>query len=143
MERIKVQLPEQFTFRTQLKIRVTDLNYGGHVGNDTFLSLLQEARLQYLQQHGYTELSFAGCGLIMADAAIEYKLELAQGDTIEISVAAAGFDKIGFDLFYQVQLLHETGNKIAAKAKTGMVCFDYAQKKKTAVPAEAVARLGA
>lgn len=141
MERIKLQLPEQFPFSTQLRIRVTDLNYGGHVGNDTFLSLLQEARLQYLQQFGYTELSFAGCGIIVIDAAIEYKLELAQGNVIEISVAAGGFDKIGFDLFYLVELLLPDGKKTAAKAKTGITCFDYALKKKVPVPAEAIHNL--
>ncbi len=137
-----MQLPEQFPFSTQLRIRVTDLNYGGHVGNDTFLSLLHEARLQYLQHHGYTELSLAGCGIIMADAAIEYKQELLQGHVIQVSVAAGGFDKMGFDLYYLVTLLLPEGNKIAAKAKTGIICYDYARQKKTGVPAEVVEKLG-
>ena len=56
-----------------MEIRVTDLNYGGHVGNDTILSLLQEARQQFLQSKGYAELEVESYGLIMADAMIEYK----------------------------------------------------------------------
>ncbi len=59
MERIKIQLPEKFSFSTTIKIRITDLNYGGHVGNDVFLSLIHEARQQFLIAHGYSELSFA------------------------------------------------------------------------------------
>ncbi|RFM26128.1 acyl-CoA thioesterase [Deminuibacter soli] len=141
MERVKVQLPDQFNFTARIPIRITDLNYGGHVGNDVFLSLLHEARQQFLLHHGYSELSFEGCGLIMADAAIEYKHELAHGDVVEIAVAATGFDKIGFDLYYRMELVHAGGNQLAAKAKTGMLCYDYAQKKKVPVPAAAIAEL--
>jgi len=36
MQRIKIDLPEFFSFTTPIKIRITDLNYGGHVGNDVF-----------------------------------------------------------------------------------------------------------
>ena len=141
MNRIKIELPEQFHFSTTINIRVTDLNYGGHVGNDSFLSLIQEARQQFLLSHGYEELSIAGVGLIMADVAIEFKKELNYGDAVKISVAADGFDKLGFDLFYKLELA--TGNEIqiAGKAKTGMLCFDYEQKKKMTVPEEVIQKL--
>lgn len=134
MERIKIQLPEHFNFSTVIKIRITDLNIGGHVGNDTFLSLMHEARHEFLKHHGYGELSFAGVGLIMSDAAIEYKQELSQGDEIKISVAADGFDKYGFDLFYKMEVMNTTENILAAKAKTGMHCFDYTNKKLARLP---------
>jgi acyl-CoA thioester hydrolase len=141
MERIKINLPTTFTFSTMLAVRITDLNYGGHVGNDSFFSLIHEARLQFLKQYGYSELSFAGMGLIMADAAIEFKKELSYGDTIKISVTADGFDKLGFDLFYQLEVEVEGKMIIAGKAKTGMRCFDYAIKKSVSVPPEAIEKL--
>lgn len=143
MNRIKIDLPETFLFATTLRIRVTDLNYGGHVGNDSFLSLIQEARQQYLLSHGYRELAIAGVGLIMADVAIEFKKELNYGDEIKISVAATGFDKLGFDLLYKMEVLQDDQWLLAGKAKTGMMCYDYALKKKTAVPEEVVAKLSA
>ncbi len=141
MERIKINLPEIFPFSTVLTIRITDLNYGGHVGNDSFLALIHEARQQFLNHYGYAELSFAGAALIMADVAIEYKKELGYGDTISISVAANGFDKLGFDLYYKLELVTSEGKVLAGKAKTGMMCFDYAAKKKVGVPEEAVKKL--
>ncbi|MCW3108938.1 MAG: hypothetical protein JWQ09_3444 [Segetibacter sp.] len=142
MERIKVAFPAVFHFSTTLTIRITDLNYGGHVGNDVFLSLVHEARLQYLQHFGYSELEFEGTGLIMADAAIEYKRELEYGDEVKISVAASGFDKLGFDIFYLLEV--KAGEKwlLAGKVKTGMVCFDYAAKKKVSVPKKAIEKMG-
>ncbi|CAN5200940.1 thioesterase family protein [soil metagenome] len=141
MERVKIKLPETFTFSTTLKIRITDLNLGGHVGNDTFLSLLHEARHEYLQHHGYGEINFEGVGLIMADAAIEYKRELRQGDRVKISVAADGFDKYGFDIFYKMEVVTDNETILAAKAKTGMLCFDYEQKKIAQLPEAAKLKL--
>src|SRR6476659_2414375 len=104
MERVKIHLPDTFAFSTSITIRITDLNYGGHVGNDIFLSLMQEARQQFLMSHGYKELSFEGYGLNLADASIEYKRELNHGDAIKISVALSGVDKYGFDLYYKMEI---------------------------------------
>lgn len=141
MNRIKINLPKDFSFVTSLKVRITDLNYGAHVGNDRILALLQEARQEYLLQFGYGELDFEGLGLIMADVAIEYKSEIKYGQTITISVQAADFDKLGFDLFYKMEIIAEPENIIAAKAKTGMVCYDYQTKKKTHIPEAALLKM--
>ncbi|SJZ96126.1 acyl-CoA thioesterase [Sediminibacterium ginsengisoli] len=141
MNRIRLSLPEDFYFSTELTIRITDLNYGGHVGNDAFLSLIHEARQQFLVSHGYTELGFAGYGLIMADVAIEYKKELNYGNSVRISVAAADFDRLGFDLYYKIELLTPENPILAGVAKTGMMCYDYTAGKKVSIPGEAIARL--
>ena len=142
MERIKINLPEIFSFSTNIPVRITDLNYGGHVGNDAFLSLIHEARMQFLHQFGYSEMNVAGVGLIMSDVGIEYKRELAYGDVVKISVAATGFDRLGFDLFYLIELIGEGDkNIIAGKAKTGMLCFDYTNKKKASIPALAIEKM--
>ena len=85
MARIKIDLPDNFSFTTSIQVRITDINYGGHVGNDAILSLVHEARMQFLKQLGYTELEFAGVGLIMADAAIEFRNELFYGDVVIVS----------------------------------------------------------
>jgi len=141
MERVKINLPEKFSFSTIINIRITDLNYGGHVGNDSFLSLIHEARQQFLIHYGYSELSFAGSALIMADVAIEYRKEISYGEAIKISVTANGFDKLGFDIFYLLEIIQPEKNIVAGKAKTGMMCYDYAAKKKATVPEEAVNKL--
>ena len=141
MERVKVSLPTSFLFSTTLSIRITDLNYGGHVGNDVFMSLVHEARQQFLLHHGYSELSFAGTSLIMADAAIEYKHELAYANEVRISVAAIGFDKMGFDIYYLIEVKKDERWTLAGKVKTGMLCFDYSAKKIVGVPQEAAEKL--
>jgi acyl-CoA thioester hydrolase len=141
MARIRISVPESFSFSTIIPIRITDLNYGGHVGNDSILSLIHEARVQFLKHFGFTELDFAGTSLIMSDVAIEFRSEVFYGSSIKIMVTAGEFTRAGFDIFYQ--MVNAENNKLVAIAKTGMVCFDYTTRKVTAVPEQALAKLHA
>ncbi|WEK35413.1 MAG: thioesterase family protein [Candidatus Pseudobacter hemicellulosilyticus] len=141
MARIKISLPEQFSFTTLIPIRITDLNYGSHVGNDTILSLLHEARAQYLQHYGYSELSMAGKGLIMSDVGIEYKKELFYGDQLQASVTAAEFSKMSFDVYYKLEKIVDGRPILVVAAKTGMVCFDYTTRKIGTMPQEVIEKL--
>ena len=143
MARVKIDLPETFRFQTTIPIRITDLNYGGHVGNDRILSLIHEARVDYLQSLGFSELNMGGVSLIMADVAIEYKNELFHGDKLTIQVSAGDFTSSGFDLFYLLQKDDVNGRVLIAKAKTGMVCFDYSSRKVMRIPEPVKQRLTA
>lgn len=122
-------------------MRITDLNYGGHVGNDTILTFIHEARIQFLKNAGYSELEFAGVGMIMSDVMIEFKNELFYGDEIIASVAIGEFSKVGFDLFYKLEKEQNSTIILVATAKTGMVCYDYQKKKVVAVPEDAKTKL--
>jgi acyl-CoA thioester hydrolase len=134
MPRIKIDLPESFSFSTSLAVRITDLNYGGHVGNDTVLSFLHEARMRYLQSLGYSELNMEGVAMIMADAALIFKNEIMFGDELLISVHAAEFSRVGFDLIYKIEKKTEGQPTLVATAKTAMICYDYGLKKVVSLP---------
>jgi acyl-CoA thioester hydrolase len=123
MPRIKVNLPETFGFSVVVPVRITDLNYGGHLGNDALLSILHEARVQFLLHLSRPEVDRAtGQGHIMADVAIEYKGEAFHGDQLRIDMAVDDVQKYGFDIVYQVR--NQDGREVA-RAKTGLVSFDY------------------
>ena len=141
MQRIKIDLPPVFNFQVTIPVRITDINYGGHVGNDSVLSIMHEARMQFLKHHGYSELDFGGTGLIMNDVGIEFKNELFYGDSIIASVSAGGFSKVSFDLYYKFE--KQAGDKLVlvAAAKTGMICYNYDQKKISPVPDEAKTKI--
>ena len=139
MTRIKIQLPEMFHFFATIPVRITDLNYGGHVGNDTILSLIHEARIQFLEHYGYTEMKFEGYSLIMSDAGIEFKSELFYGETIKAYVTVSDFGRVGFNVYYKLVKDHK--ETIVAIARTGMICYDYQNKKIVSVPEKARAKL--
>ena len=142
MPRVKVALPDSFPFFTEIPVRITDLNYGGHLGNDALLGLLHEARVQFLRSLGL-ENDFdpvTKLGLIMVDVAVEYKGEAFHGDVLRVQMAAADPGKYGFDVVYHV---HNQAGKEIARAKTGMLCFDYNTHKLRLLPPELAAQVGA
>jgi acyl-CoA thioester hydrolase len=141
MARIKIEMPADFSFQTEIPIRITDLNYAGHVGNDIFLSIIHEARVQFLAHHQYKELDIEGAGLIMSDVAIEFKNEVFYGELIRVSVTAAGFSKVSFEIFYKLEKQSREKPVLVALAKTGMVCYNYQLKKMVAIPDRVRVRL--
>ena len=133
MSRVKIKFPEQKALYTlSVPVRIGDLNYGNHVGNDAILSIIHEARVQMLKQHGYTELSAGGVGLIMSDSAIVYKGEGFYGDIFDIEIYVDDITTVSFDLLYRITT--QGDKKPIAHAKTGMVCFDYDVRKVTSMP---------
>jgi acyl-CoA thioester hydrolase len=134
MARIKLLIPENKIAALTVPVRITDVNYGNHVGNDAFVSIIHEARMQWLQKYGYTELNIEGVGLILADLAVEFKSEAFYGDTIEIIISVGEVSKVSFELFYQLSVNRKNTIIIVAFAKTGMVCYNYTIKKVMALP---------
>jgi len=133
MARIKLEKPENFVFSTEIDVRISDINYGGHLGNDAVLSIIHEARMRFLKSMGFSETDVSdGCGLIMGDAAIVFKAESFYGDKLKVDVAVQDMSTFGFDIFYLITKV-PTGEE-TCRAKTGMVFFDYAAKKVRKAP---------
>lgn len=134
MARIHVELPSQFLFTAEIMVRVSDVNYGGHLGHDTLLTILQEARILFYRSLGYRdETSFEGSvGQIIADVAVQYKSESFAGDILVIHIGTLDITKYGFDMIYRV--INKSNHKDVAIAKTGIVCFDYEKRKVAPVP---------
>ena len=141
MARIEIQLPEKFIFKTEITVRVSDLNYGNHVGNDRVLTLMQEARTLFYRSLGFeNEVSLEGSiGQIISDAAIVYKAESFLGDILQFEIAAENFNKYGFDFFYRVS--NKMTGKEVAHGKTGIVCFDYSKRKIASIPEKLMEKL--
>lgn len=132
MPRVEIDLPERFDFVCEIPIRIGDINYGGHLGNDAVLGMVHEARLQFLAAHRMTETDVGGCGIIMADAALVYKSEAFYGQTVRVQVGAAAVGRSGCDLFYL--LTDPQDDREIARVKTGIVFFDYKRRKPTRMP---------
>lgn len=132
MARIKIDLPEHFLFETEIPVRISDINYGGHLGNDAILSIAHEARIRFLAGMGYGEKNIENKSIILSDAAIVFRSEGYYGDVLLISIAVGDFSSRGFELLYRMSR-KEDGKEIA-RVKTGQVFFDYETKKISKVP---------
>lgn len=132
MARIKIDMPENYSFTTEIPVRISDINYAGHLGNDAVLSIIHESRIRYFNSHNYTEQDIEGSGIIMTDSVIVYKAESFYGDQVQIDIAVGDFNKYGCDIFYLLSN-KKTAVEIA-HVKTGIVFFDYTEGKVVTVP---------
>ena len=133
MALVKLNLPDKFFYTVDIQVRICDINYGNHLGNDAVLSLVHEARLQCLKAHGFSEMDIGGRGIMLTDAVIVYKAQGFYGDVLTIRVGVSDFNKYGCDFYYKIDR-QDNGREIA-RAKTGIVFFDYSTQKIAPVPA--------
>jgi acyl-CoA thioester hydrolase len=134
MARIKIDLPINSLTKLTLTVRITDINYGNHLGNDALVGLLHEARVQWLNSLGYSELNIEGKSIIMSDLAVQYINEAFYGQSLEIELFSGEMSSAGFELFYEICVTQKNETKTIARAKTGLVFFDYTERKITAMP---------
>ena len=110
MSKVQIDMPANFHFSKTLEVRVSDINYGKHVANDTIARYVNEARVAFLKSLGYAdEVSIEGLGIIMRDSAIVFKSEGFLGDQIRIDTTVQNMSRSGFDFMHR--LFNETQNR--------------------------------
>lgn len=134
MARIKLDPPINIIAKIKIQVRITDINYGNHLGNDSLVSILHEARVQWLKGMGYTELDIEGVSLILNELVVNYRSESFLGDVLEIGLSLGDFFESGFELYYEVVTHRNETVILIARAKTNLVCYDYIQKKVVELP---------
>jgi len=132
MVRMTLELPKQFLFATDIAVRISDINYNNHLGHDSIITLIHEARVRFLNAYGFTELDIDGYGLVMTDLVVIYKAEVFYGEILTIEVTIQDFTKYGCDFIYRITN-KETGAEVA-RAKTGVLIYDYAKRNVVPVP---------
>jgi acyl-CoA thioester hydrolase len=139
MARVQIELPEYFPFSTELEVRVGDLNYGNHLGNDSVLTLIHEARRRFLLSLGIEEIGHNRMGLVIADAAVVYRSQAFYAERLRIEVAVGDFGSRSC-VFY-CRASRAADGRTVAEAKTGAVCFDFGSQKARAFPPAMLAKL--
>jgi acyl-CoA thioester hydrolase len=134
MARIKITLPQKDIASFIIPVRITDINYGNHVGNNAMVEIIHEARMQFLRRYNYTELDAGGTSLIMNELLVEFKNEAFYNDLPEVKIFAGEISKKSFELFYLITVQRSEKQVIIAHAKTGMVCYNYKEKKVELLP---------
>lgn len=129
MSRVVIDIPTTFLFSTEIHVCINDLNIANHVGNDRFVTYINEAYARFLNKSGLSKQTDI---MIMADLTVVYKSEAHYGDWLKIDVAVSDFDRKSCNFYYLITN-KETGKEVI-RAKCGVVFFDYENKKTTDVP---------
>ena len=133
MARIRIDLPDELSFSTDITLYQSHMNYGGHLDNALLLSVVSEARVRFFKSLGYSELDVEGAGIIVTDAALQYRSEAFHGEVMCVQMSAADFTSKGCDLLWR--MTERNSGREVARGKTGIVFFDYATRQIAPVPA--------
>jgi acyl-CoA thioesterase FadM len=68
----------------------------------------------------------------MVDAGIQYKKQAFHGQTLRVEAGVSEISAKGFDLVYRVTEI-ESGDEVA-RAKSGLLCFNYREQKVVSIP---------
>ncbi len=139
MARIHIELPEHFIFATEVPLYISHINHGNHLDNALLLTIVSEARARLYASLGYTERDVEGLGMLMADAALQYKSEGFYGDVMVVEMMPTEWHDKGFDLVWRMSN-KATGREVA-RGKSGMLFFDFTLGKVQPVPKAFINRI--
>lgn len=123
---------DNFRFTMSYRVRVADINYGGHVSNAAVLSFFQDGRIGYLAAIGdFSEMDIGGCGIILPEAHAQYRAEMFINDELIIGVRIESLKNSSFVMAYRI----ERAGVVTAEGTTALVAFDYQKRRPCRMPA--------
>lgn len=122
MARVTINIPDNFSFSTEITVLIQHINIGKHLANEQLVAFLNEARVRYMNSLPESAFGPMPRPFINADLAVIYKAEAFYGDILSIEVAAQDFNRYGCDFVYRVT--RKSDNTLIALAKTAMLQID-------------------
>ncbi|HEX2964952.1 MAG TPA: thioesterase family protein [Syntrophorhabdaceae bacterium] len=130
--RVKLLEQDWYEFQFSIVVREGHVNEADHVGYDSIVQMIGEARIDLLRKLGFTQLDIGEqkTGIIMRDLVITYHEEGSLFDEIVIDSHAGEITRSSFRLFHRLT----RKNRIIALAETGLSCFNYEIHKVVRLP---------
>ena len=104
MPRTKLTEQPVYEFRYAITLQPRDINYGGHLGVDSLVSIVGTARAYIFKSAGLSEgnLGDGRTGIIMTDFVVNLKAEGFMFDNLEVYTHIGELTKNGFRFFHKV-----------------------------------------
>ena len=132
MARLKLVPLDNYRFQYRTAVKVRDVNYGGHLGNDAVVSLLHEARMDFFKSLGCTELDLGDgeTGIIVNELQVSYRAEGHLLDEIVIHSEVTKVKTTSFRICHRIT----RGEETLVLAEIGVVAFSYKQRRIVELP---------
>lgn len=143
MAHIKLHERARYEFTYEMTIQLGHLNYRRHLGHDSIVRILHEARANLFHALGLDELDLGDgkTAVVTADMVVNYKSEGFMFDTLRVETH---IDEIGPDGFRMFHRMTRDG-QVVALAEVDLSGFDYTTRALVPIPGtfkEALERQG-
>ena len=125
---------EKFKHRISIKVRFSDLDAMGHVNNAAYLSYLEEARFAYYNHVLGIDTNKLEFNAVIARIEIDYIEQIKLGETVEVYTRTSKIGNKSSDVEHLIVVISGQDRKIAARAFTKLVSFDYKRNQTIPVP---------
>lgn len=114
-----------FPVTVEIPVRFRDVDGMGHVNNAVFSTYLETARIAYWERldPSVREGDLRKVTMILARAEIDFRGQIAYGETVRVLCRCPRVGTKSFDLEYRIE--SRDGERLHAEARTVQVAFDY------------------
>ena len=128
---------KDFKHKTRIKVRFSDLDAMQHVNNATYLTFLEEARIDYFSKlfnRRYDNLDFEA---VVGRIEINYIHPIVLGDEVEVLTRISKIGTKSVDVEHVIVIKKKNDLIKAATALTKLVYYDYKAQTTQVIPEEA------
>lgn len=115
---------EDFPYSHSLNTKWRDLDAFRHVNNATYLSYIEDARINMIKDWG---LDYSGKSIIVAAVTINYLKQISHPSELIVGQGVSRIGNTSFDIFSSVFLKGD--DEPAAQSEITIVCFDFSINK--------------
>ena len=126
-------LLEGFPVVVEIPVMWSDMDYNRHVTNTAFFRYFESARIEYLERIGFRRHGGeTGVGPILSATDARFRRPLEWPDTVLVGARTV---EVLDDRFHQAyRLVSRALGEVAAEGGGTLVAYDYARRRKTALP---------
>lgn len=110
-----------------MPVRITDINYGMHMGLTAASGIFHNARVLFLKENGFSEMDIGGAGIMMLNAHYYFNNETRFNTILMINIAIKNISTSRFSFIYQA--VNQENGLIMVEAEEEFAFFDYQKRK--------------
>jgi len=132
---------KHFKHRTKITIRFSDLDAMQHVNNATYLTYLEEARIDYFNNLFNRRKESLDFEAVIGRIEINYLFPIMLGDEVEVLTRVSKLGTKSVDVEHIVAIKKGSELIKAATSLTKLVYYDYKSKTTKVIPEEEKKRI--
>ena len=125
---------DSFRHTAAIQVRWGDLDALAHVNNATYLTYLEQARIDYTRYFRVWDGTPGNLGLIVARVVIDYKMPLVADDRVVVYTRVSRLGTKSFETEQAITRQTDDAVEIAAVGTVTLVVFDYSRKQSVPIP---------